>query len=71
MRAPRRPSHPEAEGENRVGWGADEKRRASPVPPVQMEITLAGEGAFQYGSLLGHREVEDYVMEGYMTHSGK
>ena len=54
-----------------MGGGGDEKRRASPVSPVQMEITLAGEGAFQYGSLLGHREVEDYVMEGYMTHSGK
>ena len=46
------------------GEGADEKRRASPVSPVQMENTLAGEGAFQYGSFLGHSEVDDYLMEG-------
>ena len=39
---------PEVEGENRGGvggGGGDEKRLASPVSPVQMEITLAGEGS--------------------------
>ena len=46
---PKRKEREEGEWEG----GADEKRRAFPMTPAQMETSLAGDGASQYGSFMG------------------